>query len=58
MNIIEFTLFEDGNKVSINKSTVCYVVNEGNMVKIQFIGTHQNFIQVKEKYEDVIKVLF
>ena len=58
MNIIEFTLMESGNKVSINKGTVCYVVNEGNTVKIQFIGTHQNFIQVKEKYEDVIKAVF
>jgi len=57
MNKIEFTLSESDNKVSINKNTVCYVVNEGKDVKIQFIGTHQNFIQVKEKYEDVIKAL-
>lgn len=58
MKKIELTLTNENNsKVSINESTVCYLVNEGNNTKIQFIGTHQNFIQVQEKYENVLNML-
>ena len=57
MERIELTLVESGNKVSLNKNTVCYVVDEGETVKIQFIGTHQNFITVSEKYDVVMGLL-
>ena len=57
MDRIELTLAEGGNKVSLNRNTVCYVVDENNTVKIQFIGTHLNFIMVSEKYEVVMGLL-
>jgi len=55
MNIIELTLAdESGTKVSINKNNICYIADTGHYVKIQFIGNDQNYIEVKEKYDDII----
>ena len=55
MNTIELTL-TNGNMVTVNKDAICYMENEGEFVKIQFIGTEDNYIEVNDKYEDILKL--
>lgn len=55
MDTMELTL-TNGNRVTVNTNTICYMENEGEFVKIQFIGNEENYIEVNDKYDDILKL--
>ena len=56
MNWIEITRLKEGNKVSVNLNEVRAIAEDGDSCQIHYIN-HTNFLNTKESYKEVIKLI-